>query len=306
MPTKIELTLEQSQQGVSYDVLVAICSSLRITKCTQIESSANKRSKVLRIFLENLPEHPCDTKVFTMKMEILLEPTSNKLLRDSNYPIHSYRAVCFETFRDYGKRANRQLYKFKEDDFVDLHLNDIEDMLILAVQHKLFDFNNSDIVNFIVALRMFIKSLIIKRRVEDLQLGVESYQKKLNITGPRKTFLEIEFKQLYTTSYKLPEVIYEDLNKQKRVMRGDELYKFSDGTLKTVHDEIHYRILDFHLGYNKEMSRRKWMAINKRRSKLMVELIDKLMRERRIIRNLERLVGARELKMDYKLMTRIV
>nr|GEY10473.1 hypothetical protein [Tanacetum cinerariifolium] len=33
-----------------------------------------------RIFLENLPEHPSDTKVFTMKMEILLEPTSNKLL----------------------------------------------------------------------------------------------------------------------------------------------------------------------------------------------------------------------------------
>nr|GEX73887.1 reverse transcriptase domain-containing protein [Tanacetum cinerariifolium] len=36
--------------------------------------------RVLRIFLENLPEHPSDTKVFTMKMEILLEPTSNKLL----------------------------------------------------------------------------------------------------------------------------------------------------------------------------------------------------------------------------------
>nr|GEU58521.1 hypothetical protein [Tanacetum cinerariifolium] len=36
--------------------------------------------RVLRIFLENLPEHPSDTKVFTVKMEILLEPTSNKLL----------------------------------------------------------------------------------------------------------------------------------------------------------------------------------------------------------------------------------
>nr|GEV93953.1 hypothetical protein [Tanacetum cinerariifolium] len=38
-------------------------------------------------FLENLPEHLSDTKVFTMKMEILLEPTSNKLLKDSNYLI---------------------------------------------------------------------------------------------------------------------------------------------------------------------------------------------------------------------------
>nr|GEV65809.1 retrovirus-related Pol polyprotein from transposon TNT 1-94 [Tanacetum cinerariifolium] len=31
-------------------------------------------------FLENLPEHLSNTKVFTMKMEILLEPTPNKLL----------------------------------------------------------------------------------------------------------------------------------------------------------------------------------------------------------------------------------
>nr|GEX06726.1 retrovirus-related Pol polyprotein from transposon TNT 1-94 [Tanacetum cinerariifolium] len=36
--------------------------------------------RVLRIFLKNLPEHPSDTKVFTVKMEILLEPMSNKLL----------------------------------------------------------------------------------------------------------------------------------------------------------------------------------------------------------------------------------
>ncbi|GJU74802.1 hypothetical protein Tco_1266207 [Tanacetum coccineum] len=60
----------------------------------------------------------------------------------------------------------------------------------------LFHLNESDIVDFIVALRMFTRSLIIKRRVEDLQLGVERYQKKLNITAPQKTFPEIEFKEL--------------------------------------------------------------------------------------------------------------
>ncbi|GKE41147.1 hypothetical protein Tco_1464552 [Tanacetum coccineum] len=114
-----------------------------------------------------------------------------------------------------------------------------------------------------MALRMFTRSLIIKRRVEDLQLGVESYQKKLNITAPQKTFPEIEFKELYTPSYKPPGVIYEYLNKQKRVMRADELYKFSDGTLKTVRDELHHRILDFRLGYNDKLLRRKWTAIDK-------------------------------------------
>ncbi|GJW96018.1 putative ribonuclease H-like domain-containing protein [Tanacetum coccineum] len=36
--------------------------------------------RVLRIILVVLPEHPSDTYVFTMKMEILLEPTSSKLM----------------------------------------------------------------------------------------------------------------------------------------------------------------------------------------------------------------------------------
>ncbi|GJX47533.1 hypothetical protein Tco_0272723 [Tanacetum coccineum] len=175
------------------------------------------------------------------------------------------------------RRGDPQVYKFKEGDFVDLHLNDIEDMLLLVVQHKLFHLDGSDIVDLIVAIRMFKISLIIKCRVEDLQIGVESYQKKLNITAPQKTFPEIEFKELYTPSYKPP---------------------------RTIRDELHHRILDFLLGYNKEMSRRKWTAIDKRRSELMVELIDKQMRERRIIRNLERLMGAQKLEMDYRLMKR--
>ncbi|GJU91306.1 hypothetical protein Tco_1303729 [Tanacetum coccineum] len=147
-------------------------------------------------------------------------------------------------------------------------------MLLLTIQHKLIQLDGSDIVDFIMAIRMFTRSLFIKRHVEDLQLGVESYQKKLNVTQPQKTFLRIEFKELYTSSFDPPGVINEDMNKQKRVMRADELYKFSDGTLKTVRDELHHRILDFCLRYNKEMSRRKWSAIDKRRLALMVKLVD--------------------------------
>ncbi|GJV87138.1 hypothetical protein Tco_1531076, partial [Tanacetum coccineum] len=200
----------------------------------------------------------------------------------STKKILGVKSVSVKKLHGYGhleeimvKRVDRQLYKFKEGDFVDLHLNDIEDMLLLAVQHKLFHLTDIDIVDFIVALRMFTRSLVIKKWVEDLHLGVESYQKKLNITSPQQTFPEIEFKELYTPSHKPLRVIYEDLIKQKRVMRADELYKFSDGTLKKVRDELHHRVLDFDLGYNKEMSRIKWTATDKKRLKLMVKLIDK-------------------------------
>ncbi|GKB60579.1 hypothetical protein Tco_0916765, partial [Tanacetum coccineum] len=82
------------------------------------------------------------------------------------------------------RRADRQLYKFKEGDFVNLYLNDIEDMILLIVQHKLFQLDGDVIVDLAMALRMFTRSLIIKKRVEDVQLGVESYQKKLNSTKP--------------------------------------------------------------------------------------------------------------------------
>ncbi|GJV35339.1 hypothetical protein Tco_1407816 [Tanacetum coccineum] len=141
----------------------------------------------------------------------------------STQKILGVKSVSVKKLHGYGhleevmvKRADRHLYKFKEGDFVDLYLNEIEDMLLLVVQHKLFHLNESDIVNFIVALRMFTRSLIIKCRVEDLQLGVEKMSDAAN-----------------------------------------ELYKFSDGILKKVRDELHHRILDFRLGYNDEMSRRK-------------------------------------------------
>ncbi|GKC44898.1 hypothetical protein Tco_1062620 [Tanacetum coccineum] len=116
----------------------------------------------------------------------------------------------------------------------------------------------------------------LEKRVEDVQLGVESYQKKLNLTRPQKTYLVIKAKELYTPSVP-PGVIYEDQDMQKRIMQADELYKFSDGT-----------VTNFITG----------------RSGLIVELIDKQRHGREIIRNFERLVGAKKLEMDYRLMTR--
>ncbi|GKE62122.1 hypothetical protein Tco_1512489, partial [Tanacetum coccineum] len=53
-------------------------------------------------------------------------------------------------------------------------------------------------------------------------------------------------------------------------------------------------------------AQKKMVNSDKRRSGIMVDLIDKQMLEKRILRNLKRLVGARELEMDYRLMQRTV
>ncbi|GKB51614.1 hypothetical protein Tco_0902367 [Tanacetum coccineum] len=143
------------------------------------------------------------------------------------------------------RRADRQLYKFKEGDLVNLYLNAIKDMLLLVIQHKLFHLDGEVIVDLVVALCMFTRSLIIKKRVEDVQLGVESYQKKLSITKPQKEFPRISAKELYTSSFDLLGVVYEDLSNRKRLMRADKLYKLSDRTHKKVHDTLHHRLLNF-------------------------------------------------------------
>ncbi|GKF00588.1 hypothetical protein Tco_0027511 [Tanacetum coccineum] len=62
-----------------------------------------------------------------------------------------------------------------EGDFSRLHLNDIKDMLLLVAQNKLFNLEGDVIVYFITALKMLTRSIILKARVKDVQLGVESY-----------------------------------------------------------------------------------------------------------------------------------
>ncbi|GJZ98821.1 hypothetical protein Tco_0671274 [Tanacetum coccineum] len=121
-----------------------------------------------------------------------------------------------------------------------------------------------------------------------------------------RIFSQHLYQRTIHSSFDPPRVICEDTRNWKRLMLVDELYKFSDGTLMLVRDKLHYMVLSFIMGYNKGMPIRKWSSTDHRRSKIIVEMINNLLLERRVMRNLKRLVGARELKMDYKLMQRTV
>ncbi|GJX70522.1 hypothetical protein Tco_0307693, partial [Tanacetum coccineum] len=70
------------------------------------------------------------------------------------------------------RRADNVLYRFKEGNFPRIPINDIEDMLLLVVQNQLINLLGDDVDDFTIALRMFTRSLVIQKRVEDLQLGV--------------------------------------------------------------------------------------------------------------------------------------
>ncbi|GJT49985.1 hypothetical protein Tco_0976142, partial [Tanacetum coccineum] len=147
---------------------------------------------------------------------------------------------------------------FKEGDFPRLHINDIEDMLFLVVQNRLTNLSGDDISDFAIALRMFIRSLVIQKRVKDLQLRVESYQKKINVTKPETTKFGIRKRDLYT-SYQDPQrFIYVD----------------------------------------NDIRNRRWSTLEKKRANIMIKAIDKLLKERRLMRSLEKFVGGKDYGTD--------
>ncbi|GJY84834.1 hypothetical protein Tco_0498860 [Tanacetum coccineum] len=156
----------------------------------------------------------------------------------STMRIPSVTSVTVDEWYGYGhlkeivvRREDEKLYKFMEGDFPRLHLNDIEDMLLL--------------------------------------LGVESYQKKLNISKPRTRDVDLSQRAPYTTLSEPQGVIYEDRLKRNRLMRTEELYKFSDGTLTSVRNTL-----------------------------------DQMLKNLRIMRSLEKFVGGRDYGTDYRLLQR--
>ncbi|GJT08383.1 hypothetical protein Tco_0842845 [Tanacetum coccineum] len=131
------------------------------------------------------------------------------------------------------RREDQQLYKFVEGDFPRLNLRDIEDMLLLLVQKNLSNMEIDDFFDLNAALCMFTRRVIILKRVEDLQLGFKSYQKKLNITRPETFRSDISSMTPYT-AYNNPQgIIYQDKFQRNRLMRSNKLYKFCDDTLSS-------------------------------------------------------------------------
>nr|GFB29464.1 hypothetical protein [Tanacetum cinerariifolium] len=102
---------------------------------------------------------------------------------------------------------------------------------------------------FNVSLRIFTRSIVIQRRVEDLLLIVKSYQKKLNLTKPDMYRSDLKCKEAYTTYSNPKGFIYQNKDKQNRLMRIDELHKFNDDTLNDVQTALDDRLKGIRMQY---------------------------------------------------------
>ncbi|GJZ56280.1 hypothetical protein Tco_0611473 [Tanacetum coccineum] len=201
------------------------------------------------------------------------------------------------------RRQDDQLYKFREGDFKRLRRQDIEDMLLLLVQGKLTNLNLEERYALNVALRMFTRRIVIQERVEDLQLGIESYQKKINLTKPNTYRSDLKRMTPYTAYPDIQGIIYEDEMNKNRLMRTDELHKFSDGTLNHVRTALNDIATGLEMDY---LPKRKWSKQDKQRARVMINAIDKKLRDRRLMRNLEKFVGGRPYGGDLRLLERTI
>nr|GEY91548.1 hypothetical protein [Tanacetum cinerariifolium] len=131
---------------------------------------------------------------------------------------HNYKHLDWITVR----RDDDKLYKFKEGNFKRLRIQDIEDMLLLFVQVQL-------------------TNLTVKERF--------AFNKKLNLTKPDTYRSDLKSKEAYIAYSNPRGFIYQNKDKQNRLMWIDELHKFSDGTLTDVRTALDNRLKGIQMKY---------------------------------------------------------
>ncbi|GJR11218.1 hypothetical protein Tco_0793870 [Tanacetum coccineum] len=233
-------------------------------------SAGNPVKKILLKL--NLSDH----RLFKMVVEVPDSSCLTRSITTCSYPTDKHKVIMKAQSEIVVRRADQKEYTFKEADFSRFHLNDIEDMFLLYVHHKLHNLTGDEIVDLVNALCTFTRGIIIQRRVENVQLRVESYQKKLNITKPQTPCDGISFKEPDTIVYEPIEVVYLNKSNRKRLMRADELYSFSDEMLECVRDNLHEMLHNFMLGYNHGMPKRASTEKDQKQTNEIVKMIDNL------------------------------
>nr|GEU73828.1 hypothetical protein [Tanacetum cinerariifolium] len=97
------------------------------------------------------------------------------------------------------------------------------------------------------SVNKWTRQLVIRQRIEDFQLGIESYQTQVNLTKPQWTATGFEYKHDYTVIESPRAVIFRDKYGVQMMMRFNEIHKFSDGTLQQIVEALDYRVKEFRI-----------------------------------------------------------
>ncbi|GJZ39952.1 hypothetical protein Tco_0586515 [Tanacetum coccineum] len=210
-----------------------------------------------------------------------------------------------ECMYDISATYDNQEYTIAENDFKDLYPSDLEDLYLLNLQGHLNHLPLRDKKILSSAVNLWIRNLVIRQRVEDFQLGIESYQTQLNLTKPRWEATGLEFMHDYKILDSPRAVVFRDKYGMQMIMRFNEIHKFSDGTLQQIDEALDYRVKEFKVNkVNPGLDTRFWTTNDVIKSKQFMFAIQKRLKLRRIFWNLECFVGGRIREGDYKLLQR--
>ncbi|GKC56139.1 hypothetical protein Tco_1083737 [Tanacetum coccineum] len=176
-------------------------------------------------------------KIFYIKMQ--KEPGKPKEVVYSNSKIIQVIKTYCELGREHkfiteivARRANECIVSITEPDYKNLNKNAIEDMYLLIMNGMVPDYAE---IGLMWSLSVLIRSSVIWERVHDFQLGIESYQQKVNLTAPTISFPGIKKHKIFSIIYEpVHGIKYKNGKKEKRVMRHSEIHKFCDATLNRV------------------------------------------------------------------------
>nr|GEV37575.1 monodehydroascorbate reductase [Tanacetum cinerariifolium] len=188
-------------------------------------------------------------------------------------------------------RADLNEHVIAERDFKYLYPSDFEDLYLLNLQGHLNQLPPKDKKILTTAVNQWTRYLVIRQRVEDFQLGIESYPTQLNLTKPRWNAAGFEYKHDYIVIDSLRAVTCRDRYVVQMMMRFNEIHKFSDGTLQQIDEALDYRVKEFQINrMNLGLNTRFWTRKDVDRSKAFMFAIQKRLKTRRIFRNLESFV----------------
>ncbi|GJU04891.1 hypothetical protein Tco_1121321 [Tanacetum coccineum] len=243
-PEKIVLSLHKFPAIIFNDVDIEERTSRWVNKCVK------KFNPYARYGVEHW-KNP-HAKIFYIKRQ--KEPGKPKEVVYSNSKIIQVIKTYWELGHEHkfiteivARRANECIVSITEPDYKNLNKNDIEDMYLLIMNGKVPDYAETGLL---WSLSVFIRSSVIWERVHDFQLGIESYQQKVNLTAPTISFPGIEKHKMFSIIYEpVHGIIYKNSKKEKRVMRHSEIHKFCDATLNRVLEGLKSYNNDVKYGY---------------------------------------------------------
>nr|GEY46896.1 hypothetical protein [Tanacetum cinerariifolium] len=139
--------------------------------------------------------------------------------------------------------------------------------------------------------------------VKDFQLGIEILQTQLNLTKPGWDATAYEFKHDYTIIESPRAVVFPVNNNERKIMRFNKIYKFSDGMLTRILEARAYRFKEFKIKrLNSGMNTRFWTQKDVTMRKEFIAAIERRLKMRMIYQNLECFVGGQVHDIDYRLL----